>query len=365
MQKALKLSRGHFKHKLLNYIKKSVDKITEKKLISKWTNIIEANKISEAPEKPLSRIKSNESLLSSISSSSNFSSKNLNPKKNNLDNSFNSNICSVYTCAHSCKSFHCIYGNENNFYHNSNNNNKLLNSNNINNNYLLNYPQKQYFKNSNSNNLNCFCNLNVNFNNFIGNYQNNNNACFQNNYLKNNSSHNNNNYYFNNNNKENLNFANRNFNFEYSSDSNTPGNYSTIFPMKSINISNNNINANHDTNSKNNIYQIFNSSKDINKITENFNDLIIKDKKEPNCNFSNSNIKNHLNNILNENFNNAPSNHFNNNQSLNQLNYQYLNQNTNAIKNRNNNFNDNSFKNEKNKDNSKKAICENSTQKWN
>ena len=41
IQKALKLSNGHFKVKFTNNIKKCLDKITDKKLINKWTNILE------------------------------------------------------------------------------------------------------------------------------------------------------------------------------------------------------------------------------------------------------------------------------------------------------------------------------------
>ena len=41
IQKALKLSNGHFKVKITNNIKKCLDKFTDKKMINKWSNILE------------------------------------------------------------------------------------------------------------------------------------------------------------------------------------------------------------------------------------------------------------------------------------------------------------------------------------
>jgi hypothetical protein len=83
VQKALKLSNGHFKVKITNNIKKCLDKLTDKKIINKWTNILENMKsnnlgsdLLDQHKSGLKRKKSDESLHSTISNNNSFNSNN-------------------------------------------------------------------------------------------------------------------------------------------------------------------------------------------------------------------------------------------------------------------------------------------------
>lgn len=334
MQKALNLANGHFKNKLINYIKKSVDKLTDKKLISKWTNIIEANKC-EILDKSITRIKSNDSLLSNISSGSNFSNNNFSRQKiYNLDNSFNSNICSINTCAKSSKSLQTAYKNDSNYA-----------------NFSFNfYPAHNHHQPNNFCNFNCFNNnQNINFNK---NYFNklNNNAHFKNSnkaniYNINNAINNNRSNLFNCNNKENFNSLNITNNFDYNSDSN-PHQYYSYYP-KNSNKNNTDINNQNDKFNKNNFNPLI-TKIDKNRVNDvsyqktfinnnsNFNHIENKGKDK-------DKDKGYYNSYLHQEIPQKPANELANNLTENSLQLNYNNEeNSNNAKNQNNYFNNES-----------------------
>jgi len=144
IQKALKLSNGHFKVKITNNIKKCLDKLTDAKLINKWKNILENMKANNlgtnlgSHKLDIQRKKSNESILS-----------------NGSNNSINSN-----NSFHSGNSYQ-----SGNSFHSSNNENYIHKRNVQNFNF-----GNETFNKINSNNLSIF---NNNFN-FLGNIHNNN-----------------------------------------------------------------------------------------------------------------------------------------------------------------------------------------------
>ncbi len=151
IQKVLKLSNGHFKVKITNNIKKCLDKLTDKKLINKWTNILENMKTNNLGgdlnqnANGLKRKKSDESFLSNNSNNSN-------------NNSFNSN--NSFQSGNSIQS--------GNSFHSANNEKYILKRNFTN----LNFGNVS-FSNMSSNNVINFHNNNTNMN-FMQNIQNNN-----------------------------------------------------------------------------------------------------------------------------------------------------------------------------------------------
>lgn len=153
IQKALKLSNGHFKVKITNNIKKCLDKITDKKLINKWTNILDNLKTTSlhldinSKNVGVSRKKSDDSMISNNSNGS-FKGNN----SINSNNSFQSN-----------NSFHS--SNNDNFINRpifSNFNFTNLSYNNVNNNpgNFGNFNSRNYIINQQPNDMNILPNQN-------------------------------------------------------------------------------------------------------------------------------------------------------------------------------------------------------------
>lgn len=85
VQKALRLSNGYYRNKLVGYIKKSIDKFTDKKLIAKWNNILSNfSTKNKAPPKI--------NLNTSDTNSNNSFYSNGSPHSANSNISYNSNV---------------------------------------------------------------------------------------------------------------------------------------------------------------------------------------------------------------------------------------------------------------------------------
>lgn len=105
VQKALKLSNGHSKTKLTNHIKKSIDKMVDKKLVKKWQHIldtIQGKNMALGKGHNFFRKRSHESIFSGDSANSHHSN---NGKI--FNHSFNSND-SIHSSAFSGKSSHSM-----------------------------------------------------------------------------------------------------------------------------------------------------------------------------------------------------------------------------------------------------------------
>jgi hypothetical protein len=101
IQKALKLASGFYKGKLINYIKKSIEKFSDKKLVVKWNNIL-SNLSSKKNAPP--KLKLNTSETHSNNSFTNMSSNSPNSACSN-----NSNISSNSYRPTTSNSFRAIF----------------------------------------------------------------------------------------------------------------------------------------------------------------------------------------------------------------------------------------------------------------